>query len=189
MKQLFTRSIGIFLGSLILPIAGAAPTQREVSLAHFDQAASVFMHPRCLNCHPAGDRPLQGTDMHLHIMNVQRGPDDHGAVGMKCAACHGEKNNKYSLVPGAPKWGLAPKELAWVGLSKGDLCRRLKDPTRPGMMAHNMTEEEFIKHNAEDKLVAWGWNPGAGREPVPMTQKKFGEIVSKWIKSGAYCPE
>ncbi|MGB6195202.1 MAG: Isoquinoline 1-oxidoreductase subunit, partial [Methyloceanibacter sp.] len=31
--------------------------QKERSLALFDEAANVITHPRCLNCHPAGDRP------------------------------------------------------------------------------------------------------------------------------------
>ena len=169
--------------------AEAQKNHRAESLAYFDKATAVFMHPRCLNCHPAGDKPTQGADMHIHIMNVQRGIDDHGAVGAKCATCHGENNNKNSGVPGAPKWALAPKALAWQGLSKGDLCRRLKDSAHPGMMADNMTKEQFIKHNGEDKLVAWGWNPGSRREPVPMTQKQFGEIIAKWINSGAECPD
>jgi hypothetical protein len=184
----------ILFTSLLLLICtsrmvSAQNSQREESLRYFDEAAKVFQHPRCLNCHPAGDAPSQGADMHPHLMNVQRGTDDHGAVGMKCSACHGSENNRSSGVPGAPHWKLAPKEMAWVGLSKGDLCRKLKDPTKPHVMAGGMTKEAFIKHNAEDKLVAWGWKPGDGREPAPLTQKKFGEIVAKWINSGAACPD
>ena len=29
--------------------------------ALFTEAGKVIMHPRCVNCHPAGDRPLQTT--------------------------------------------------------------------------------------------------------------------------------
>lgn len=169
--------------------AEAPKSQREESLAYFDKAATVFMHPRCLNCHPAGDQPTQGADLHVHMMNVQRGADNHGAVGMKCTTCHGDMNNRFSKVPGAPHWGLAPRDFAWQGLSKAQLCRHLKDPTHPGMMAGNMTKDQFIKHNGTDKLVAWGWNPGPDREPVPMTQKQFGEVIAKWIHTGAQCPD
>ena len=167
----------------------AQSSQREQSLRYFDQAAKVFQHPRCLNCHPAGDRPLQGMDMHEHLMNVQRGPKDHGATALNCNACHGTENNKYSQVPGAPHWQLAPRQMGWVGLSKKQLCQKLKAGTQPGRMAGDMTPEEFIKHNAEDKLVAWGWSPGERREPVPFTQKKFGDIVAQWIATGAECPD
>ena len=51
-----------------------------------------------------------------------------------------------------------------------------------------MTMDKFIKHNAEDPLVGWGWNPGAGRTPVPGTQKEFGELIARWVASGAQCP-
>jgi hypothetical protein len=41
---------------------------------------------------------------------------------------------------------------------------------------------------ANDDLVAWGWNPGAGREPAPGTQAQLGELVKAWIDAGAHCP-
>ena len=58
--------------------------QKERSLALFDEAAEVITHPRCLNCHPAGDRPTQGMDTHPHLPLVVRGADGHGAIGMRC---------------------------------------------------------------------------------------------------------
>jgi hypothetical protein len=33
----------------------------ERSRAIFAEAAKVLTHPRCMNCHPASDRPLQGN--------------------------------------------------------------------------------------------------------------------------------
>jgi hypothetical protein len=33
----------------------------ERSRAIFAEVAKVLTHPRCLNCHPAGDRPTQAT--------------------------------------------------------------------------------------------------------------------------------
>lgn len=173
----------VFL-AVSLTIAGSAfGNETERSIALFFEAAKVFKHPRCLNCHPSGERPTQGNDLHAHIMNVQRGPDDHGATAMRCNTCHNESNNFYSEVPGAPKWALAPKRMAWQGLSDRELCRSLKDPAKTGM-----TADEFIEHNAHDPLVGWGWNPGAGREPVPGTQAEFGQIVADWIGTGAACP-
>ena len=50
--------------------------------AAFLAAYSVFMHPRCMNCHPVGDSPLQGDDSHPHEFGVKRGPDGkwHDAI-------------------------------------------------------------------------------------------------------------
>jgi len=150
----------------------------------FNEAAKVLQHPRCLNCHPAGERPSMGLFMKMHSMNVKRGSDDHGATAMRCTTCHQEQNNDISGVPGNPRWALAPKEMAWQGLTKGQLCRKLKDKN-----STHRTLEEMIDHNAHDDLVAWGWKPGKGREPAPFTQEKFGEIFRAWVNSGAECPE
>jgi hypothetical protein len=38
----------------------------ERSRAIFAEAAKVLTHPRCMNCHPATDRLLQGNDHHPH---------------------------------------------------------------------------------------------------------------------------
>ena len=46
------------------------------SVKAFMDVYKVLMSPRCMNCHPSGDRPLQGDDSHMHIMNVQRGKED-----------------------------------------------------------------------------------------------------------------
>ena len=43
------------------------------SRALFAEAAKVIMSPRCMNCHPAGDRPTQGNDLHAHMPPVTRG--------------------------------------------------------------------------------------------------------------------
>src|SRR6202171_5368329 len=55
--------------------------QSERSRALFVEAGRVLQHPRCLNCHPVGERPTQGNDSHPHSPPVLRGPDDKGAIG------------------------------------------------------------------------------------------------------------
>src|ERR1700682_6141270 len=57
------------------------------SLALFVEAGRVIQHPRCLNCHPVGERPTQGNDGHPHSPLVVRGPDDKGAIAMRCPTC------------------------------------------------------------------------------------------------------
>jgi hypothetical protein len=74
--------------------------------------------------------------------------------------------------------------LAWVGKSLGEICVQIKDKERNG----GMSMEELIHHMAEDDLVGWGWNPGAGRQPAPGTQKEFGAVIKAWVDNGAACP-
>jgi hypothetical protein len=159
--------------------------ENERSLALFGEAAKVITHPRCVNCHPAGDRPLQGEDGHPHLPLVVRGADGHGAVGMNCTNCHGPANYDPGRVPGHSLWHVAPIEMAWEGKSPGEICEQIKDPRRNG----GKTMEELVHHMAEDSLVGWGWNPGAGREPAPGTQEEFGALVAAWAESGAACPQ
>lgn len=156
----------------------------ERSRALFLEASRVFLHPRCVNCHPNGDVPHQGDQLGLHDPPVVRGPGDHGVVGMECQGCHQDRNLELARVPGAPKWHVAPIEMAWVGKSPRALCEQLKDPARNG----GKSMQELIEHNAHDELVAWGWNPGHGREPAPGTQERFGAIFAAWVETGAECP-
>jgi hypothetical protein len=159
--------------------------ENERSLALFGEAAKVITHPRCVNCHPAGDRPLQGEDGHPHLPLVVRGADGHGAVGMKCTNCHGSTNYDPAGVPGHFLWHVAPIEMAWQDKTLGEICKQIKDPKRNG----GKTMEQLVHHMAEDSLVGWGWNPGAGREPAPGTQEEFGALIAAWVESGAACPQ
>jgi len=56
------------------PLASFTETEEEArSLALFVEIGRVLTHPRCVNCHPAGDAPLAGDDSHLHQPPVVRG--------------------------------------------------------------------------------------------------------------------
>jgi hypothetical protein len=163
----------------------------ERSRALFNEIAKVVTHPRCMNCHPAGNHPLQGDDRHTHMPPVPRGEAGLGVAGLACSTCHTERNftlvgagASYQSIPGHARWGLAPLEMAWEGKSVGAICQQLKDPARNG----GRTLELLYEHFAKDDLVAWGWEPGEGRDPAPGSQKQLGELVQAWIDSGAECP-
>ena len=158
--------------------------QAERSVALFEEAGKVIQHPRCVNCHPAGDRPLQGDDSHPHLPWVRRGEADFGAPAMTCNTCHQQHNVDHAGVPGNPAWALAPIEMAWQGRSLGEICAQIKDPQRNG----GKTLAELHEHMAKDSLVGWGWAPGAGRTPAPGSQEVFGRLIGGWIESGAVCP-
>lgn len=157
---------------------------QERSRAMFTEAGKVIQHPRCINCHPAGDRPLQGMDMHPHQPPVLRGADDKGAVGLRCMACHHAANVEPGGFPGHPLWHVAPVSMAWQGKPLGEICEQIKDPKRNG----GKTLAQMHEHMAHDSLVGWGWKPGGGREPAPGTQAQFGALIKAWIDSGAACP-
>jgi mono/diheme cytochrome c family protein len=154
------------------------------SLALLNEAGKVLLHPRCVNCHPAGDSPLQGENGRVHEPPVQRGADGFGVAGMRCSTCHMDANFDPGRVPGSPKWHVAPREMAWEGKTLGEICRQMKDPARNG----GLSMEALIKHMAEDTLVGWAWAPGADRQPAPGDQQSFGALIRAWADSGAACP-
>jgi hypothetical protein len=161
------------------------------SRALFTEAAKVITSPRCMNCHPAGNNPSQGDDEHVHQPAAFRGEAGVGVPGLPCASCHTDKNFPLSLgaasyqsIPGHPRWGMAPLEMAWQGKMPSEICRQIKDPARNGGRSLALLQE----HMARDDLVGWAWHPGAGRRPAPGTQEEFGAIVAAWIESGAECP-
>ena len=155
----------------------------ERSRALFKEAARVMLHPRCVNCHPSGDVPLQGQGS-LHDPPVLRGPEDRGVVGMECGSCHQDKNLELARVPGAPNWHVAPRSMAWAGREASALCEQIKDPARNG----GKSLAQIVEHSQHDLLVAWGWAPGAEREPAPGSQAQFGELIAAWAETGAECP-
>jgi hypothetical protein len=165
-----------------------APARDDAAArAAFLAAAPVFFHPRCMNCHPSGDRPLQGDDSHVHAQNVQRGSDGSGKYAMKCTTCHQEANTDgLHMPPGAAVWKLPPPQMRMViqGKTPGQFCEQLKDPARNG----GKSLEQIIEHVASDKLVGWGWNPGDGRTLPPLSREEFAHDISQWVRNGAACP-
>jgi hypothetical protein len=157
---------------------------REAFLA----ASTVFMHPRCMNCHPEGDVPLQGDDGRPHAQNVKRGAGGRGRYALKCANCHQDANLPGdNMPPGNPSWHLSPPGMRMVfqGKTPGELARQLKDPKQNG----GKTLEQLIDHVAEDPLVLWGWDPGDGRTRPPLSHAEFVRRMREWVDKGAASPE
>ena len=162
-----------------------SPDDRLRAEVAFDRVYTVLQHPRCLNCHPDGDRPLQHAAGHAHAMNVVRGPEDRGAPAMRCAGCHGTSNGPAAhLPPGvATGWRLAPREMVFEGRSRAELAAQLRDEERS-----HLTLEELVHHVEHDALVKWGWEPGPGREPVPVSHADFVDAFRTWVDLGAPIP-
>lgn len=172
--------------TLVAPASFASiANPQERSAALFTELGKVLTSPRCVNCHPAGDRPRQGDAGRLHQPPVFRGADGGGLPSMRCSICHQAGNFAPARVPGHPAWHLAPAEMAWEGRSIGAICRQIKDPARNG----GRSLADLVEHIGRDTLVGWAWAPGYGRSPAPGTQEVAGELVEAWIETGAACPD
>jgi hypothetical protein len=154
------------------------------SAALFTEAGKVLTHPRCVNCHPAGDRPRQGDVRRLHQPPVSRGEGGFGLPAMRCPICHQAANFEPAGVPGNPGWHLAPREMGWEDKTLGEICAQIKDPARNG----GRSLEDIVHHVGEDHLVGWAWAPGGDRRPAPGTQAQAGALLDAWVKTGAICP-
>ena len=199
-KQMKSRALGriIVAGSFLVLAAFAAfsafaasRTQRpdaSASREAFLQVYKVFTSPRCQNCHPAGDSPLQGDDSHAHLQNVKRGKDGLGVYGMRCNTCHQTSNvSGEHMPPGNPKWSLPAPEhkMIIVGRSPAELCRQLKDPKQTG----GRSLRQLLEHVSSDDLVGWAWDPGTGRTPPPLSRAETVAQMKNWIAGGAACPQ
>jgi hypothetical protein len=173
-------------GVLAVAVAAAVSphtTARAVEPNPFVDVARVLQSPRCLNCHPDGDRPLQRDDGRFHAQYVSRRFE---ALGGKCSSCHMPFNlDGAHLPPGAPNWHLPPRSMAFQNRTVGELCRQLKDRSRNG----GKTPEQLLHHVREDALVKWGWSPGAGRKVPPLSHASFVQKFAAWVEQGTPCPE
>ena len=104
---------------------------------------------------------------------------------MRCLSCHQDQNQDAAGVPGAPHWHLAPLSMGWEGLDDHQLAEAIKDRSKNG----DRSLAEIRRHMAEDPLVLWGWDPGAGRSPVPISHADFIAAFDAWVAAGAPSPE
>jgi hypothetical protein len=157
------------------------------SVEAFKKVYKVLMSPRCMNCHPSGDVPLQGDDNHLHGMLPKRGKDGKGIYAMKCSNCHQPTNTPgLHQPPGNPNWHLPPADMKMVfqGRTATQLAKQLVDPNQNG----HKSKSQLIAH-ADDGLVLAGWDPGEGRTLPPMSHAEFKKAWITWIEKGAYAPK
>ncbi len=171
------------------PTAEASPTANAI--ASFETVRAVLQSPRCVNCHPQGDQPLQGDEGRIHGQFVVRGPEGRGAPGLHCATCHRQANPPASygahMPPGVSTgWRLPPPEhkMVFANLSSSALCAQLKDPKQNG----GKTLAELVHHVSSDPLVLWAWSPGYGRAPVPVPHAELTRALKAWVDAGGPCP-
>lgn len=176
-------------GAAALTGSAELADNKKKARAAFTEAFKVFSSPRCVNCHPAGDTPIQGNEGREHDFEVKRGPDGRGVEPMLCASCHLEKNqDDEGLPPGAPDWHMpsAAQKMVFEGLTAGELCRNLKDPLQNG---GRKSAKESVEHLATDPKVLWAWSPGRGRTAPPISHAAFLKKMNEWVAHGGACPD
>ncbi|MEM9455134.1 MAG: hypothetical protein AAGF11_13215 [Myxococcota bacterium] len=174
------------------PIVVAA-FDRELPAASAEERGSLFapvydvlVSPRCMNCHPDGDRPLSDR-FGVHAMNISRQSFE---AGMLCNTCHAEKNTELPGSPlgppGAPHWQLPPKETPMVFENRTitALCKQLRDPADNG----GRKLADLLEHVNHDPLVLWGWNPGGNRATPAVSHEAFVKSFGAWVDAGGICP-
>jgi len=162
-------------------------TDSVESVQAFLQVYKVLMSPRCMNCHPAGDQPLQGDDSRIHTMKAQRGKDGRGLYAAKCSNCHQPENTPgLHTPPGNPKWSLPPANMKMVfqGRTPRQLALQIMDYNKNG----HKNKKQLLEH-ARDTLVKAGWNMGEGRTPPPLSYDAFLKVWDTWIQKGGYAPK
>jgi len=198
-RHIVLTSLVISLAAVALPAARAQDSaepepqvDREAGLAEWETIHAVFAHPRCANCHVEDDQPRWSGahygEARVHAFNVRRGDDESGFgnAGMRCSTCHFETNSPVLHgPPGAHNWHLAPAGMAWFDQTSDQICRQIKDPERNG----GRSLEDVATHIRDDALVAWGWDPGPGREPAPGSAEETYRAIERWNAAGAPCPE
>lgn len=157
------------------------------SVKAFMKVYAVLMSPRCMNCHPSGDAPLQGDDSHVHTMNVVRGTDGTGVYAEKCSNCHQPTNTPgLHTPPGNPKWQLPPENMKMIfqGRTARQLAIQIMNYNENG----HRNKAQLLEH-AKDTLVKAAWHMGEGRTPPPMSYTAFVSVWDEWIKKGGYAPK
>ncbi len=170
------------------PETPATPEQTAAGKAAFLEVYRVLLSPRCVNCHPAGDGPLQTDASQPHIMEVSRLSERNG---LRCSTCHQHHNSEALGVPGGPPgalhWQLpsAGMPLIFQGRTPARLCDQLQQPGQNG----GRTLADLLAHVKSDPLVLWGWKPGGGRTTPPLSHADFVGAFTTWVEAGGPCPD
>jgi hypothetical protein len=184
MRRWLTWGLGLVAAAALGWPVAADPGSADRSRAAFGEVYRVLLSPRCRNCHPDGDAPLQRDEGVTHAQNITR---RSAASGLPCTACHRDRNAPMrGGPPGVPGWDLPPAETPMIfeGRSPRQLCEQLKDASATG----GRDLEALFEHIATDHLVLWGWHPGPGRTTPPLSHEDFVTAFRAWIDGGAACP-
>jgi isoquinoline 1-oxidoreductase beta subunit len=135
--------------------------KNDRSRALFLEASRVLLHPRCANCHPAGDVPLQGPQPVVAVARVD---------GSRCEVWAPTQNPQAAQTEVARVLGTTPdKVLVHVTFlgggfgrkSKADFCseaallsRRLRAPVRVQFTREDDVRHDYVNAVSTNRLTA-----------------------------------
>jgi len=154
----------------------------EEGLRAFADIYDVVTHPRCMNCHPAGDAPLHGEEGEQHMFGVTRFSP---LKGVHCSTCHAPMpvgDGQAPLPPADSIWSMAPAQMVFEDRSPAEICAQLKDPALNGGRGHVASTE----HIAHDHLLITSWHKG--RPVPPISHEELVERFETWGRAGGPCP-
>lgn len=154
----------------------------EEGLAAFDDIYAAATHPRCMNCHPDGDRPLHTDESIPHDFGITR----HSPfLGVHCSTCHAAisvGDGQAPLPPADTIWSLAPAQMVFENRTPRELCEQLKDPEINGGRGHVAS----TRHIEVDHLLQTSWH--MGRTPPPISHEELVQRFETWGRAGGPCP-
>lgn len=155
----------------------------DEGLTAFADIYAVSTHPRCMNCHPDGDAPMQGDDSHEHTFGITRFSP---LEGVHCSACHapaGVGDGAAPLPPADAIWSMPPKAMAFQNRSPAQLCNQLKD----GAVNGGRGFTGLAHHIEEDHLLITSWH--SGRAAPPISHEELVQRFITWGRAGGPCPD
>lgn len=183
MKYVFV----LLVATTAIVLAQPSADKVDIGKRAFVDVVKVLQSPRCMNCHPSGDRPLQ-TDRSLpHAQNISRGTV---AAGVPCSTCHQARNSETVGVPAGPpgalNWSMPPAETPMVfqGKTATQICEQMKDPAQN----HGKSLAQLLEHATSDPIVLWGWSPGGKRTVPPLSHDNFVAAFAAWVAADGACP-
>ena len=177
----------LLLVSTAIVLAQPSADKVDIGKRAFVDVVKVLQSPRCMNCHPNGDRPLQTDKNVVHAQNISRKTI---AAGVPCSTCHQDHNSEAVGVeagpPGALHWNLPPEATPMVfqGKTATQICEQMKDPKQN----NGKSLAQLLEHAKSDPIVLWGWNPGGKRTIPPMSHDAFAAAFQAWVDGGGACP-
>ncbi|MCO4768998.1 MAG: hypothetical protein KDA24_03145 [Deltaproteobacteria bacterium] len=156
---------------------------RDSGLKAFADIYAVSTHPRCMNCHPDGDAPLQTDDSIPHVLGITRFSPMGGTHCRQCHSAFPAGDGLAPMPPADPNWSMPPRAMAFENRTPAQLCAQLKDPTVNGGRGLN----DLTRHAEEDHLLQTSWH--SGRAAPPITHEELVQRFATWADAGGPCPE
>ena len=122
------------------------------SAALFTEAGKVLTSRRCVNCHPAGDRPLQGEEGRLHQPPVERGVD---GAPRRCVALPATRP-PTSIPPACP----ATRIGTWRPGKWDGRARQSTRSARRSRIRRATEAARFNKSRRTSPMTRWSVGPG-----------------------------